>query len=74
MKVKALKLFGDGKRLYKEGEIAEMTSAEIDILNSISDSPLVEIISGPKSKGADEDGHINNTGTSKSKTRNKHDS
>lgn len=75
MKVKALKLFGDGKRLYEEGEIAEMSSGEVEILNSTSNGPLVEIITEITSKGADTDGNDRtNTKSSKGKARDKYNS
>lgn len=44
MKVKALKLLGDGKRLYKEGEVFEMTEELCETLNATPNGPLVEEI------------------------------
>lgn len=48
MKVKALKMFGDGKRLYKEGEVAEMTKELFDKLNATDNGPLVEAVEKDK--------------------------
>lgn len=44
MKVKALKLFGDGKRLYHEGEVFEQTEEWVDMINSTPHAPLVEVL------------------------------
>lgn len=44
MKVKALKLFGDGKRLYSEGDIVNMTKEEYELLNSTPHAPLLEAV------------------------------
>lgn len=73
MKVKAIKLFGDGKRLYNEGEIFEQTKEWVDTLNSTPDAPLVEVLETP-SKGADINGHSNSTKPSKGTDRNKNNS
>lgn len=45
MKVKALKLFGDGKRLYKEGEITDMSEEWFEELNATPNGPLLEEVS-----------------------------
>lgn len=42
MKVKTLKLFGDGKRLYKENEIVDMDEEWYETLNSTPNGPLLE--------------------------------
>lgn len=44
MKAIALKLFGDGKRLYKEGEITEITQKQFDELNATPNGPLLEAV------------------------------
>jgi hypothetical protein len=76
MKVKALKLFGDGKRLYKEGEVIDTTKEWVDKINSTPNAPLVEDIeeSQAKSEGADINGYSNGTKPGKGKTGNKHSS
>lgn len=70
MKVKALKLFGDGERLYKEGEITDKTKEWVELINSTPNAPLVEVIE-KDSKGVDIDGNINRSSTGKGKSRNK---
>lgn len=74
MKVKALKVFGDGKRLYSEGEVTEMTKELVETLNSTPYAPLVEAIKEEQKEGADKNGSRNRIGDSKSKTGNKHNS
>lgn len=68
MLVKAIKLFGDGKRLYSEGEVFEQTNEWVDMINSTPHAPLVKVLD----KGADSNGSVNNTKPTKSKDRNKH--
>lgn len=44
MKVKVLKVFSDGKRLYYENEILDITHERVDYFNSSSHGLLVEVI------------------------------
>lgn len=50
MKAKALKVFGDGKRLYKEEEVTEMTKELFETLNATANGPLVETVEEKKQK------------------------
>ena len=78
-KVKAIKLFGDGKCLYNEGEVFEKDKKWVDMINSTSNAPLVEVLSKSEKKespdkGAEANGRINSTRSSKGQTRNKNNS
>lgn len=42
MKARALKVFGDGKRLYKEGEVFEVTEEMFERINSAGNGILAE--------------------------------
>lgn len=69
MLVKAIKLFGDGKRLYSEGEVFEQKKEWVDMINSTPNAPLVEVL---ESKGEDTNGSRQNPKSSKSKDGTKH--
>lgn len=44
MKAKALKLFGDGKRLIKEGEIFDVSEEMFEKINSTKNGILAEMV------------------------------
>lgn len=46
MKVKVLKLFSDGNRLYYENEIVDITNERVEYFNSSSNGLLVKVIKG----------------------------
>lgn len=79
MKVKAIKLFGDGKRLYSEGEVFEQTKEWVNMINSTPNAPLVEVVEDSSKteenvepgKGVDENGSNNRSTAGKGKSRNK---
>lgn len=45
MKVRALKVFGDGRRNYAEGEIAEMEPEIFEKVNATPNGVLCELVS-----------------------------
>lgn len=72
MKVKVLKLFGDGKRLYEVNQVIEITKERYEEFNSTSHGLLVEEIKEMlPDKGVDISGNVNSTSHSKGKVGNK---
>jgi hypothetical protein len=55
MKVRALKVCGDGKRNYSEGEMADMTKELFEKINSTPNGKLFDEVKEPKRNSTKEE-------------------